>query len=143
MSATATPPARTPGPGLLCPLCREPSAQLSDSCARCGGDLTPLAILGNLADHHFNRAVAAARTKDWEEAAEHLAVSLALRPDDVEAIVLLGKARFRRNRRSDAAALWGEALRLEPGRVDVQALVCRAVPAGRPGPSARQKGKER
>jgi len=78
-----------------------------------------------MADAYFNLAVAAARKKEWWLAAEHLAVTLALRANDVDALVLLGKVRGYGKEPALAVAAGEEALRLEPDRADAQLVIDR------------------
>lgn len=77
----------------------------------------------DLANHYFNQAVRAARAGDWHRAAEQGAVTLALHPDDVDAIVLLAKVSRRQGRSDRSRQLWQRALELAPQRPDVQRAV--------------------
>lgn len=107
----------------VCPLCSAQLVTLSDHCQFCSGDLRLLMRVTQMADRYFNLAVVAARERRWWEAAEHLAVTLALREDDVDALMLLGKVR-RRGRKGDLAkAAWGEALRHAPDRADIRQTI--------------------
>jgi tetratricopeptide (TPR) repeat protein len=106
-----------------CPLCGAQLLVLSEQCQSCGGGLLPLLRVAELADAYFNRAVTAARDKKWWLAAEHLAVTLALRPDDVDALMLLGKIRWRQRMRELAVAALQEALRLAPHRADIKSVI--------------------
>jgi len=92
----------------------------------------------DLADQHFNQAVAAAREKAWQTAAEHLTVTLALRPDDVEGLVLFGKVRYHQRRRKLAIELWRRALDLAPHLSDVQLAIDNTVTA-KPASSRQSK----
>ena len=125
---------------LDCPLCGRPLAALTARCPMCQGDLGPLAQLAALADEHYNRAVALARDHQWQGAAEQLAVTRALRPNDVEAIVLLAKVRYRQGgrRRAEAARLLRQALDLAPDRADVRAALDEAARPPRPPRRGRQ-----
>jgi cytochrome c-type biogenesis protein CcmH/NrfG len=76
-----------------------------------------------MADAYFNLAVAAARKGEWWRAAEHVAVTLALRVDDVDALVLLGKIRSRCKQPALAMAAFQEALRLAPERADAKLIL--------------------
>lgn len=130
--------------GLVCPLCRAELAGPPDRCPRCGGDLRPLQRVGELADCRFNAAVQAARDRHWTVAAEHLAVTLALAPDDVGALVLLGKVRWGEGQRENARAAWAEALRLDPDHEAARACLehaeaALARAANRPGSGARKR----
>ncbi len=119
-----------PSTGLVCPLC---SVNLAgnppDRCPGCRGDLRPLRRVGELADRHFNEAVRAARARHWGVAAERLAVTLALAPEDVDALVLLGKIRWHQGQRENARSVWTDALRLDPSRQDAQAGLAHAEAA--------------
>lgn len=122
----ATEPSSTgaPAPPLpACPLCGAQLLVLAKRCQSCDGGLLPLLRVTELADAYFNRAVAAARDKKWWQAAEHLAVTLALREDDVDALVLLGKIRHGQKQRELALAAWQEALRLAPDRADAKLAI--------------------
>jgi tetratricopeptide (TPR) repeat protein len=103
-----------------CPHCLTDTERLAGMCATCGGDLEPFVRLDELADAWFNRALAAGQAEDWSAAAEHLAVNLALRPDDADAWLLLGKVRVRQKRLDLARAACAEAARLAPLRSDVR-----------------------
>jgi tetratricopeptide (TPR) repeat protein len=136
----------TTAAGLVCPLCRAELAGLPDRCPGCGGDLRPLARVGELADCHFTAAVRAVRDRRWGTAAEHLAVTLALAPDDVDALVLLGKVRWREGQRENARAAWADALRLDPNREVARVGVEHADAAltrteARSGSGARSRGQ--
>lgn len=76
---------------LSCPNCRKALPGLPARCYACQGDLSALRDLRALADQHFNRAVRAARDRQWQNAAEDLAVALTLNPADTEARTLLDK----------------------------------------------------
>jgi cytochrome c-type biogenesis protein CcmH/NrfG len=106
-----------------CPMCEAPQPVPADSCPSCHGDLRPLLRLADLADWHYNQAVAAAHTRHWSTAAEHLTVTMALRPDDVDALVLLGKVRLHQRRRQRALEIWQRAGELAPDRADIPAAV--------------------
>ncbi|MGC0420877.1 hypothetical protein [Embleya sp. AB8] len=94
---------------ITCPLCRRRIADLTERCGACGGDLTALAGLVELADRHFNDAVRAARSARWNTAAEHLAVTLALNPIDAEAHRLLAKVRYHQDPKTLPARAWHRA----------------------------------
>ena len=123
-ASDAGPPAR-PLPAPACPLCGVQLVVLSERCQSCGGGLGPLLRVVEMADAYFNLAVAAARKKEWWLAAEHLAVTLALRANDVDALVLLGKVRGYGKEPALAVAAGEEALRLEPDRADAQLVIDR------------------
>ncbi|MGH3611461.1 MAG: hypothetical protein ACRDRK_02345 [Pseudonocardia sp.] len=127
--ATESPSTGAPIPA--CPLCGAQLLVLAKRCPSCDGGLLPLLRVTELADAYFNRAVAAARNKKWWLAAEHLAVTLALREDDVDALVLLGKIRLRQDQRKLAVATWQEALRLAPGRADAELAIGRITQRSR------------
>ncbi|MGH3717775.1 MAG: tetratricopeptide repeat protein [Pseudonocardiaceae bacterium] len=93
---------------------------MSPWCPGCGGDLRPLVQVVDLANHHFNEALRAARAGDWHRAAEQGTVTLALRPDDADAVVLLAKIARRQGRRDRSQQLWRRALELAPQRPDIQ-----------------------
>ncbi|MGH4023074.1 MAG: hypothetical protein ACRDRV_00645 [Pseudonocardiaceae bacterium] len=80
----------------------------------------------DLANHHFNAALGAARAQDWHRAAEHGAVTLALQPDDVDAIVLLAKISRSQGRRDRSRQLWQRAGELAPQRSDIQRALAQA-----------------
>jgi tetratricopeptide (TPR) repeat protein len=130
VSTLAPQPASVPS----CPHCSTALAALPDRCSRCAGDLRPLARIVDLADRRFNDGLAAARRRRWREAAEHLAVTLALRPDDAGAWLLLGKVRFRQHDRVAARAAIEQALRIAPDHADALAALQRlAAPPRRRG----------
>jgi cytochrome c-type biogenesis protein CcmH/NrfG len=108
-----------------CPLCGVQLLVLSECCQSCGGELAPLPRVVEMADAYFNQAVAAARKGEWWQAAEHLAVTLALRADDVEALVLLGKVRGHGKQPALAVSACQEALRLAPDRADAKLVLDR------------------
>ncbi|WP_322768495.1 hypothetical protein [Frankia sp. Cr1] len=83
---------------LTCPLCRTKLAALTARCPACNSNLVPLTQLKDLADRHFNEALRHARARQWTVAAEDLAVTLALNPDDSEARALLRKVRYHQER---------------------------------------------
>lgn len=131
--ATAVPETGAPARPLpACPLCGEQLAILSERCQSCGGGLGPLLSVVEMADAYFNLAVAAARNKQWWRAAEHLAVTLALRADDVEALVLLGKVRGHGKQPALAVDACQQALRLVPDHPDAQQVLNRFSRRSRP-----------
>ncbi|WUH99951.1 hypothetical protein OHR68_41795 [Spirillospora sp. NBC_00431] len=107
-----------------CPRCGR-RGELFARCPDCGADLRPLLQVMALADEHFNAAVVQARARQWQNAAEHLAVARALSPMDVDVVVLLAKVRHRQGRRraAEARALWQRALELDPDRADARAAL--------------------
>ncbi|MGH3784984.1 MAG: hypothetical protein ACRDRG_00160 [Pseudonocardiaceae bacterium] len=115
-----------------CPLCGVQLMVLSERCRSCGGGLVSLLRVVEMADAYFNQAVAAARERKWWLAAEHLAVTLALRPDDVDALVLHGKVRGQGKQRELAVAACQEALRLAPDRADAKLILGRYSRQPRP-----------
>lgn len=127
-----------PDPGVparplpACPLCGVQLVVLSERCDACGGALVSLLRVVEMADAYFNQAVVAAREEQWWLAAEHLAVTLALRADDVDALVLLGKVRGRGKHPALAVAACEEALRLDPGRADAKLVLDRYSRRSRP-----------
>jgi tetratricopeptide (TPR) repeat protein len=108
---------------LACPWCRCALAAVSPHCPGCAADLRPLVQVADLADRHFNAAVRAARAGDWHRAAEQVAVTLALHPEDLDAVVLLAKISRRQGRRERSRQLWERALELAPHRPDIQRAV--------------------
>lgn len=68
---------------MTCPHCLE-EIVLAEACPMCHGDLRPLLRVSDFADWHFNRALA-----ERDGAAESLAITLAVRPGDEEAALLL------------------------------------------------------
>ena len=124
-----------------CPLCGVQLVVLSERCQSCGGGLVSLLRVIEMADVYFNQAVAAAREKNWWLAAEHLAVTLALRADDVDALVLLGKVRGNGHEPGLAVAACQEALRLEPDHTDAKLVLDRFSPPPPKGRSRRRKRK--
>ncbi|ORT53642.1 tetratricopeptide repeat protein [Streptomyces sp. CB03238] len=127
-----------------CPLCGRTLTAPVPECPVCRGDLRPLAQIAALADEYFNKAVALARAQQWHSAAEHLAVTRALSPNDVDAIVLLAKVRYRQRggRRAEARQLLQRALDLAPDREDVRAALEEAARPRRQGRQGRQ-GRQR
>lgn len=121
----------------VCPLCGKQLVNLGDRCQFCSGDLRLLIRVVQMADQYFNRAVVAARRRRWWEAAENLAVTVALREDDVEALILLGKVRKRGGKDDLAKAAWAEVLRYAPDQCDTT-----IDGAGHPPASARHKSKK-
>jgi len=103
--------------------------------------MLPLLRVVEMADAYFNRAVLAAREENWWEAAEHLAVTLALRADDIDALVLLGKIRVRQKRRDLAVAAWQEALRLAPHRADAELAIDRVTQRSRGRSRQNNRGR--
>lgn len=77
--------------------------------------MNPCALqhLRELADHHFNKSVAAARARQWGTAAEHLVVALVLNPADDEARGLLHKVRLQQ--RSPSQGRVTARARVRPG----------------------------
>ena len=140
MSTAQATDASSPGRPLpACPLCGAQLLALSERCPSCGGGLLALLRVAELADAYFNRAVSAAQEDKWWQAAEHLAVTLALRPDDVDALVLLGKIRCQQRHegsRGQAVAAWEEALRLAPDRTDIKSAIDQVT---RPRRNRRQR----
>jgi tetratricopeptide (TPR) repeat protein len=127
---------------LNCPLCGRTLTAPASECPVCRGDLRPLAQIAALADEHFNKAVALARAEQWHRAAEHLAVTRALSPNDVDAIVLLAKVRYRQRggQRAEATQLLRRALELAPDREDVRSAL---EEAARPQRQRRQGWQRR
>ncbi|KMS70333.1 hypothetical protein ACM01_32050 [Streptomyces viridochromogenes] len=124
-----------------CPLCGRTLRAPAPECPVCRGDLRPLAQVAALADEHFNKAVVLARAQQWHGAAESLAVTRALSPNDVDAIVLLAKVRYRQRggRRAEVRQLLERALELAPDREDVRSAL---EETARPQRRARQ-GRQR
>jgi tetratricopeptide (TPR) repeat protein len=125
-----------------CPLCGRTLTAPAPECPVCRGDLRPLARIAALADEHFNRAVALARRQQWHGAAEHLAVTRALSPHDVDAIVLLAKVRYRQRggQRAEAGRLLRRAVELAPDREDVRAALEEAArPQRQPGQGRKRR----
>lgn len=121
-----------------CPLCGVQLVALSERCQSCGGGLVSLLRVVEMADAYFNQAVVAARKKEWWLAAEHLAVTLALRADDVDALVLLGKVRGHGKQPALAVAACQEALRLAPDRTDAKLVLDRFSRRSRPHKQKRR-----
>lgn len=96
----------------ICPLCDAALDSFVPRCPHCRGDLGGIARVLELGDCYFNRAVLHAREGLWAPAAEHLAVALAVHPEDVEALVLLGKVRYHQHDDAGALAAWRAAARL-------------------------------
>ena len=141
---------RSPAPA--CPYCGEDIARIGRDCPHCERDLRPLRRTAEMADRYFNRAVRAARRSDWSAAGEHLAVTIALVPDDLDALVLLGKVRVRQGDPTAALRLWTGVLDHDPDRSDADAALEKVLAsgrtatagrAGRPGPGRRKKGRPR
>ncbi|WP_152991387.1 hypothetical protein [Frankia sp. R43] len=88
------------GAPVVCPLCGGRLAGLVARCPACRGDLSALVAVQDLADHRFNEAVRAARERRWDEAAAALAATLAITPDDTEALGLLRKVRYHQRQAS-------------------------------------------
>jgi predicted Zn-dependent protease len=110
-----------------CPYCGADLAGLVPSCPQCHGDVRPLVRMVDLANHHFNLAVGDARANRWHSAAEHLAVTLALDPGDIDGLVLLGKVRYHEGRAGPAVQLWREALERAPDREDARRAIAKAI----------------
>ncbi|MGO4425117.1 hypothetical protein AB4Z54_42145, partial [Streptomyces sp. MCAF7] len=127
------------------PLCGRTLTAPTLQCPECRGDLRPLAQIAALADEHFNKAVALARAQQWHSAAEHLAVTRALSPNDVDAIVLLAKVRYRQRgrQRAEARQLMERALELAPDREDVRSAVEEAARPQRQGQQRQQRRQRR
>ncbi|NUR00947.1 MAG: hypothetical protein HOY79_31790 [Streptomyces sp.] len=126
-----------------CPLCGRTLTEPAAECPACRGDLRSLAQIAALADEHFNKAVAAARALRWDSAAEHLAVTRALSPGDVDAIVLLAKVRHRQRggqRAEEVRRLLRRAQELAPDREDVGSAL---EEAARPRHRRRQRRSKR
>lgn len=98
----------------LCPLCQHSVSATTEQCASCGGDLRPLLRAVEVAYKHYNEAVRAARARRWADAMQSLAVTLALVPDDTDALVLLGKVHYWQGRRKQAKDTFQRALLTEP-----------------------------
>ncbi|MFE7270060.1 hypothetical protein [Streptomyces sp. NPDC057623] len=124
-----------------CPLCGRTLRAPAPECPVCRGDLRPLAQIAALADEHFNKALALARARQWHGAAENLAVTRALSPNDVDAIVLLAKVRHRQRgaRRAEARQLLERALELAPDRDDVRSALEEAARPPRPQGRRRRR----
>lgn len=124
-----------------CPLCGVQLVVLSERCHSCGGGLVSLLRVVEMADAYFNQAVVAAREKNWWLAAEHLAVTLALRADDVDALVLLGKVRGKGEQPRLAVAACQEALRLAPDHADAKLVLDRYSRRSQPHKRRRRSPK--
>jgi hypothetical protein len=116
--------------GPACPRCRRPLEAARDDCPGCGRDVTALRRVSDLADRSFNRGLRAARARDWHEAGEALAVTLALRPDDVEATALAARVARRQGRADRSRELAERVVLLDPARPGVADAV-----APVPGPA--------
>ncbi len=109
--------------GEVCPLCRCRPRAVAERCTECQGDLRLMLVLSDLANWHFNNAVAAARATRWRTAGEHLAVTLALAPDDIGALILLGKVRYHQRQPDQTIELWNRARELAPDRTDISRAI--------------------
>ncbi|MGH3828981.1 MAG: hypothetical protein ACRDRS_00800 [Pseudonocardiaceae bacterium] len=119
---------------ITCPRCRQQLSSVGPRCPHCDADLQPLLQVTELANRYFNDGLRAARAGHWHLAAEHVAVTLALQPDDVGAMVLLAKISRRQGRRERAVQLWEMASQLAPHREDIRAALAnsrRPVPPWR------------
>lgn len=126
-----------PSPAPVCPYCGEDIGSILRWCPHCERDLLPLRRTTEMANRYFNQAVEAARAPDWGLAAENLAVTLALCPDDVDALVLLGKVRRAQGNHAGAVATWEEALRIQPGRPDIEGAIQSMTPGSSAATSRR------
>ena len=107
----------------VCPSCGSGITVDIDKCRTCDVDLRPLIRVASMADLYYNRAVADARERQWNRAAENLAVALALRPDDVDALVLMGKVRVYQADVDAALEVWERVRNLDPVRNGVEDAV--------------------
>jgi nucleoid-associated protein YgaU len=118
--------ARTEKRSLVCPVCNASVAAGRSSCPRCEEDLTGLVLLDDAAPNQYNQGLDAVRQGKPEEAAEHLLAALALDPDHVPALVVLGKVRAQQQRYEQAIGYWRRASELDPENRAAQAGIAKA-----------------
>ena len=118
--------ARTEKRWLVCPVCNASVAEGRSSCPRCEEDLTGLVLMDDAAPNQYNQGLDAVRQEKLEEAAGHLLAALALDPDHVPALVVLGKVRAQQQRYDQAIGYWRRALELDPENRAAQAGIAKA-----------------
>lgn len=74
-----------------CPTCERPVYFHTQQCPGCEADLHAVALLSESADVCFNRALSAANSGNFAEAARQAGASLSFRMTDAPTWVLLGK----------------------------------------------------
>ena len=111
---------------LVCPVCSATVAEGRSSCPRCKEDLTGLVLMDDAAPNQYNQGLDAVRQGKLEDAAEHLLAALALDPDHVPALVVLGKVRAQQQRYEQAIGYWRRALELDPENRAAQAGIAKA-----------------
>lgn len=98
-----------------CPYCGQSASEAVVNCPTCDGDLSVVSAAIEQPDAHFNRAVRAARTGDWATALARLGATLAARPTDAEAWLMLGTVYARRKDFALARDCWRMTLMFRPG----------------------------
>ena len=97
-----------------CPHCKTNVQDFEMACPHCKGDLKIMALLNQLPDVQFNRALSAARSGDWHTASAQLGAVLSVRMTDIDAWLLLGTVYARCGILALAGQCWQMVLMLRP-----------------------------
>ena len=98
---------------MICPACELSIQNPGKKCPDCHEDLTPLIRLDAQADTYYNKGLDACKEKDWLTAIEKLSAALALKPLDVDAMVLLGKVYIEMNEIKRSCNIFSNAYKID------------------------------
>lgn len=97
-----------------CPICGH--LEVTDKCPRCGTDLTNWGRLSELPYAYFNRAVNFINEGKLHQAKESLFTVIGLYPNNVEALILLGKVNAEMGTYDEAITYWERAKKLDESK---------------------------
>jgi len=102
---------------MKCPVCGYEDYN-GGKCPSCGTNATNLLRLSEIPDAYYNKAVELIKKDHIEEAKEALIATIRLNPDDVDALILLGKVCAEAGDYERAVVYWNKALRLDENRTE-------------------------
>ncbi len=116
---------------ITCPACGTSQTEGTRECRQCQADLSLLVEFDGLAQSFYDQGVRVAKSgENLEAAVRFIEAALALEPEHVEALVVLGKLRAQQQRYQEAMSAWQRALELapdgSPAREKARAAIARA-----------------